>query len=358
AAGSATHAVAVGNGVDALVIDNGVVTVVPIGGSGFGDVAFASPSVVVALGATDMRSTDGGMTWSPTNGPFNNVTALAFTTPTRAFGVTPTGIVRSDDTGDTWTAVPSGAVTGLRGIAFADANHGMAVGRHVLMTNDGGMTWTPLDQPTDLILNHVSMIAQNLAFVSGLHENVLRYGNSPVPTLIQALDVTPRPFGAELRWRVSIDDQLAGFTIMRSSGAASERIASNIAVSERSFRDDGLTPGATYEYQLLAVDRDGSYTQSAPVKVTIPSASVELLPNQPNPFNPETTIRFMLPEKMPVVLTVHDVAGHVVATLVNGVSAAGMQTITWNADHMASGVYFAKLRAGKTEISRKMVLLK
>jgi hypothetical protein len=61
---------------------------------------------------------------------------------------------------------------------------------------------------------------------------------------------------------------------------------------------------------------------------------------------------------MTVQLTVHDVSGRVVATLVDGVRDAGMNTIRWNADGMASGVYFTKLRAGKTEASQKMVLLK
>jgi hypothetical protein len=135
-------------------------------------------------------------------------------------------------------------------------------------------------------------------------------------------------------------------------------VASGLPVATRSFRDSGLTTGQKYQYQLLAIDQDGSYTQSMPVSVTIPKAAAELLPNQPNPFNPVTTIRFVVPEKMRVTISVHDVAGRVVATLLDEVREPGTHEVTWNAEGMASGVYFTRMHAGKTDVSRKMVLLK
>jgi len=84
----------------------------------------------------------------------------------------------------------------------------------------------------------------------------------------------------------------------------------------------------------------------------------QLLPNHPNPFNPNTTIRYVLPSEMRVTIVVHDVSGRVVARLLDDVRPAGAHQITWNADGMASGVYFAHLRARNTDVSRKMVLLK
>jgi photosystem II stability/assembly factor-like uncharacterized protein len=357
AAGSSTHAVAVG-GSSALVIDNGGVTVVPTGGAGLIDVAFASPSVVLAVGTTDRRSNDGGSTWGSISGPSTNVTALDFANPITAFGITPAGILRSDDAGDTWTPVATGAVSGLKDIAFSDSDHGMAVGAQILMTNSGGTTWGTIVPPTSYPLNHVTMVSPNFAFVSGTQSILFRYGESPVPTLIRAMDAAAVPFGAKLSWDVVPDNNLSSFSITRSSGSLRETIASDLAVSARSFSDDGLMPGKTYEYQLVAVDRDGSYTQSMPVKVTIPKASVELLPNQPNPFNPVTSIRFVVPEKMPVVISIHDVAGRLVATLSDEVREPGVHELTWNARGVASGVYFARMHAGKTDVSRKMVLLK
>ncbi|HKW15642.1 MAG TPA: YCF48-related protein [Candidatus Krumholzibacteria bacterium] len=358
AAGTSTHAVAVGSGSNAFLIDNGVVTTAPMGSAGYNDVAFASPTVVLAVGTTDKRSTDGGLTWTSTAGPASGVTALDFVNPFVAYGVSPAGIMLTFSVGDSWFPVVTGAVSGLTDIAFSDSDHGMAVGAHIMTTFNGGATWGEIERPTTYTLSHISMISQDLAFVSGAQQLLFRYGESPVPTLIRGINAAAVPFGADLRWDVVPDNSLAGFSIVRSSGGDHVTIAENLVVTTRSFHDEHLRPGTTYEYQLIAVDRDGSYTQSMPVTVRIPDASVELLPNQPNPFNPVTTIRFVVPEKVRVTISVHDVAGRVVATLLDDVREPGSHEITWNANGMASGVYFARLRAGKTEVSRKMVLLK
>jgi photosystem II stability/assembly factor-like uncharacterized protein len=358
AASSSTRAIAVG-AASALIIDNGVVTVVPTGVVDPVDVAFAGPSVVLAVGATDRRSTDGGLTWGPISGPSTDVSALDFINPVTGFGITPAGIVRTDDTGDTWSAVPSGVASGLKDVAFADSDHGMAVGvGQVLFTNNGGTTWGAVPSPTPYPLIHVTMISPDFAWVSGAQSILFRFGESPVPTLVRGFGADPVPFGAALHWDVQPDNDLSSFSITRSSRAERKTIAQDLSTTTRSFHDENLIPGKKYEYQLIAIDRDGSYTQSMPVSVTIPKAAAELLPNQPNPFNPVTTIRFVVPEKMRVTISVHDVAGRVVATLLDDVREPGTHEVTWNAEGMASGVYFTRMHAGKTDVSRKMVLLK
>ncbi len=85
--------------------------------------------------------------------------------------------------------------------------------------------------------------------------------------------------------------------------------------------------------------------------------------NYPNPFNPSTVISFTLPERSAVTLTVYDVLGRQVASLVNAVLPAGEHTITWNGtvtdgQPAASGVYLYRLRAGTYTAARKMLLLK
>jgi hypothetical protein len=63
----------------------------------------------------------------------------------------------------------------------------------------------------------------------------------------------------------------------------------------------------------------------------------------PNPFNPTTTITFVLPEIARATVRVYDIAGREVSMLLNGVMDAGYHTATWNATNFASGVYFARL---------------
>jgi hypothetical protein len=83
----------------------------------------------------------------------------------------------------------------------------------------------------------------------------------------------------------------------------------------------------------------------------------------PNPFNPVTTIAFSVPETALVELDVLNVSGQVVKVLLSEERQAGEHRVSWDgsdgAGHgMGSGVYFYRLRAGGTVLSRKMVLLK
>lgn len=84
----------------------------------------------------------------------------------------------------------------------------------------------------------------------------------------------------------------------------------------------------------------------------------ELSQNYPNPFNPSTNINFSIPQPGNVKLSVYNVLGQEVATLINNYKPAGSYTITWNADKISSGVYIYKLEADNTVVSKKMVLMK
>ena len=87
-----------------------------------------------------------------------------------------------------------------------------------------------------------------------------------------------------------------------------------------------------------------------------------LTQNHPNPFNPETTIRYSLPKAEEVSLVVYNLMGEEVARLVDGFQQAGEYNVIWNASNFASGIYFYRLRAGPQAggivQTRKMVLLK
>lgn len=83
-----------------------------------------------------------------------------------------------------------------------------------------------------------------------------------------------------------------------------------------------------------------------------------LFQNFPNPFNGQTTIRFVLPESQNVKLTVYDLLGRRVETLIDGYIKGGFQAIIFDAVHFPSGVYFYRLRAGDMVVYKKMLLLK
>jgi hypothetical protein len=85
--------------------------------------------------------------------------------------------------------------------------------------------------------------------------------------------------------------------------------------------------------------------------------TTELLQNYPNPFNPATVIRFSLPANTFVTVTVYDVLGKEVKTLVHGEMGAGQHLVEWNPEGMASGVYFYRLATKEVMLTRKMLFL-
>jgi hypothetical protein len=78
----------------------------------------------------------------------------------------------------------------------------------------------------------------------------------------------------------------------------------------------------------------------------------------PNPFNPATTISYELADAMHVSVTVYDINGREVATLVNDVQVAGIHRVKFDGQRLASAIYFARLQAGGFSRSIKLVLLK
>ncbi|KPP98320.1 MAG: chitinase [Bacteroidetes bacterium HLUCCA01] len=87
-------------------------------------------------------------------------------------------------------------------------------------------------------------------------------------------------------------------------------------------------------------------------------ASVELLPNYPNPFNPVTTLSYRLSEAGTVQLAVYDPLGRELAVLVNGNRPAGLHSVRFDAGQLAGGVYFYKLRFNGETLTGKMMLMK
>jgi hypothetical protein len=99
-----------------------------------------------------------------------------------------------------------------------------------------------------------------------------------------------------------------------------------------------------------------SLSKSGGEVVEIP-AQFGLEQNYPNPFNPSTTIRYGLPKSSFVTLTVFNMLGQQIAQLVNEQQSAGYHDVVFNADGLASGVYFYRFHSGDFTAMKKFVLL-
>ena len=95
----------------------------------------------------------------------------------------------------------------------------------------------------------------------------------------------------------------------------------------------------------------------AALQVDVPE-QFELAQNYPNPFNPSTSFAFSLPEESYVRLTVYDMQGRQVASLVDGTRSAGHHQVNWEPHSLASGLYMYRIEAGAFSESKILHLLK
>jgi hypothetical protein len=108
-----------------------------------------------------------------------------------------------------------------------------------------------------------------------------------------------------------------------------------------------------------------SYVEGNNAGVALTPSSMKLYANYPNPFNPETVIRYAVPDvsvSYTVTLKIFNVLGQEIATLVNGQKSAGYYEVKWNALQQSSGIYFYQLSitdgSKAFQDTKKMVLMK
>jgi hypothetical protein len=189
----------------------------------------------------------------------------------------------------------------------------------------------------------------------------------PTAVFITAFSGTAGADGVELLWEIWTDEQVRGYKIYRSrkSDEASTVLNGGRAIdpSLTSWLDSDVEPATAYSYTLVVIGEDGVEHRSRAEQVTTLALSMLLEQNAPNPFNPVTSISFVVPATSRTVLAVYDVTGALVRTLVDDTVATGRWTVQWHGTDnrgqpVGSGTYFYRLTVGKRSASRKMLLLK
>ena len=135
-----------------------------------------------------------------------------------------------------------------------------------------------------------------------------------------------------------------------------------LLISNAFCRFQTVASWAKYEHSIAIKAGVGQSFGPVAVRVTAP-ATYSLAQNHPNPFNPETAIEFALPNAGEVTLTIYNLTGQEVVTLVHERLDAGLHTALWNGRdrngvELASGVYIYRITAGTFAKARKMVLVK
>jgi hypothetical protein len=123
---------------------------------------------------------------------------------------------------------------------------------------------------------------------------------------------------------------------------------------------DANQDSMTFKFYSQANELIDVYTihKSASHVGDLPIKTFALEQNYPNPFNPTTKIKFQIPEVEFVKLTIYDILGNEVRTIVDENKFAGTYEVGLDANDLSSGIYFYTLNAGKYFDSKKMILLK
>ncbi len=271
---------------------------------------------------TLFRSTDDGQTWLPT-GLAKRVFYFAINANGHIFACSGPNLYRSTDNGNGWINVRPDSVGGLFGsVAFSPSGgiflteyEPSEVGMYsrIWRSTNKGDTWSMVRPWTLGILQPLAVNSRGHVFAGGW-------------------------------WIVrSTDDGMTWEDV--SSGCPG---ANSLAVNSK----DRIFASSN------AVYRSRRATTSVVVRRRELPADYQLDQNYPNPFNPSTTIGFSIPDAGFVSLKAFDILGREVATLVNEAKQPGTYEVMFNAEEMASGVYFYRLQAGEFVQTKRMMLMR
>jgi len=197
------------------------------------------------------------------------------------------------------------------------------------------------------------------------------WDQAPLPVRLTSFNALVRNNLVNLKWTTATEIQNYGFEIERAQVTTTSprnlRYAkigfvrgsgTSNSPKEYSFIDNSRLYGV-YSYRLKQVDIDGGYEYSDAVTVRVGTRPIVFdVKNYPNPFNPETNIRYELPNSGNVNLSIYNLLGEKVATLVDEYKEEGIYQEAFDARDLPSGVYFSILQTEGIKVTRKILLIK
>lgn len=308
------------------------------------------------------KSTNAGALWAPANtgvgsiknflsiiiNPKNHNVLYAGTSFDFVLNTGPQKIYRSNDAATTWFDVSTGLpslttdVNPVRCMSMSTVDtaevlaglfQNTTTNGGMFLTTNGGGSWTKVH--------------------NGSLPNVA--GTLPRSCMIRPGTTTEFYVGLGLNGIYRSTDK--GVSWVQFAGGSVNATATVRAITFRATSSDstifaGLETSAPgvheYSFPLVGIKPPGSNT---PVEFALHQ-------NYPNPFNPTTNITYDLPKASNVTLTVFDMSGREVTTLVNEFKQAGSYNISFNASSLASGIYFYKISAGNFTSTKRMALIK
>lgn len=179
----------------------------------------------------------------------------------------------------------------------------------------------------------------------------------PIPTMISPVSVIGTSRNPSLVWQASNSAVSYHVQVATDVFFSAPSIVVETTIVDTLLRLSPLAANTTFYWHVNAANDDGTsdYSPTALFITGNQITSVDALgeipkkftlaQNYPNPFNPSTTIRYEISKNAYVRITIYDVLGKVVATLVDGVQSVNRYSVEWNPSHLNSGVYFCRIQA-------------
>jgi len=184
------------------------------------------------------------------------------------------------------------------------------------------------------------------------------------PITLVGFTATSLADGIVLNWTTGSEVDNYSFVLWRATDPQGQyanisgqiRANGQVGNTEYSYTDRDVAPGITYYYKISDISTYGSETFHQ--KVVSATSNYILAKNFPNPFNPATVIRFDLRNQADVELSVYDMSGRLIQSLVNGNLNAGAHQVTFDGTGLAAGVYIYRLSVDNMSTNGKMLLVK
>lgn len=277
------------------------------------------------------KTTNTGTNWNRVNFDSNSGYLFKLSFPNQLVGYAAgEAFYKSTNGGNNWFILPGPISSNLNwSMHFFDENTGLLGGNfgEISRTTNGGFNWTTFQSNPQFALRSIKFVNNNTGFI---------VGSASVSTTDVGLLLKTTNNG--LNWQ-------------------RQNLIANQYLNDICFVNN-LTGFITGQDGLiLKTTTGGEFIGINQISSEIPK-SYYLQQNYPNPFNPITNIKFNIPKRSNVKISIYDILGKEISVLVNEELNSGTFEVNWDASNFPSGVYFYKIETDEFSESKKMVLVK
>jgi ligand-binding sensor domain-containing protein len=329
--------------------------------AGIGSIAFSNTNIFAGTAGSGIwLSTNSGTEWTQTNFLIDYfIDALVFIGTNLFAGTNGLGIYLSTNYGATWTQIDNGLMNySIQALAVIDSNLFAGTGNGVYVSTNSSM-WTRINTvSTNFYVYSFAVSGTNL--FAGTNKGVYLFTNNGTSWNATSIGFT----NENVLSVITMGENL--FAASGDSVYLSTNNGSIWTQVSAGLPNSSIWALAVNNINLFAgTYNSGVWRRPLSELITTVKGNEDQVPaqfrldqNYPNPLNPSTTINYSIPKAGQVTLKVYDVLGKEVATLVNEEESSGNYHIVFNANKLASGVYFYRLSAGNSVITKKLILMK